>query len=94
MIDTRPQITSIQAEIVQHNRTVLVGPTASSVCNSCKSAGGLRRKDMRQRQVRFWEVCSTTGLIMVISQLVTLVRWRCKACGFTATQYPHFRPSV
>lgn len=94
MIDSSTQASSVRSAIVQHNRLMLVATSANCVCKSCQSTGCVRRKDMRKRAVRFWELCPKTAQLVVTSLPVTLVRWQCKACGYMATEYPDFRPSL
>lgn len=94
MIDTAAASALVRSQIVQHNRAALSSRPACSECPSCASKDWWRRKDMRQRGLWFLEWCKTVGQVVVTSQAVTLVRFKCKFCGFTATEYPHFRPSL
>lgn len=94
MIDVSAQASSVRSAIVQHNRLMQVATPAGCVCQSCQATGTLRRKDSRSRQLRFWEEWGPARQLAVVSLTVSLVRWRCTACGFTATHYPDFRPAL
>ena len=53
----------------------------------------MQRKDLRRRGLR-WLTLGPDGQAFVLMQHVILVRWKCKDCSLTFTQYPEFRPSL
>ena len=54
----------------------------------------MRRKDFRRRGLRYLSPCSLPNLLFVVTAYLILVRWRCKVCKFTFTDYPDFRPAI
>ncbi len=85
--------TSIQAQIVSHNLDV-ANARPPSCCKACHATDSYRRKDIRRRNLRFISNCVTTLQTVVMHQPILLVRWQCKKCKFTFTDYPDFRPTL
>lgn len=93
IIVTSSLIASLESRIGTHNRSVpnLTPPTTCKACLACHS---VRRKDFRRRVLRYLKSCRLTNMLVVVAQPLILVRWQCKVCKFTFTDYPDFRPSV
>lgn len=84
---------SIESQILTHNQAVTT-LTPPKTCKACLACHQMHRKDCRRRTINYLTPCSLTNLILVASAYLILVRWRCKACKFTYTDYPDFRPSL
>ena len=84
---------SIESRISSHNQSVpnLTPPT---MCKACQACHTMRRKDLRRRGLSYLMPLGLTNMVFVVTRYLILVRWRCKACRFTFTDYPDFRPTV
>lgn len=93
IIVTFSLVASVESRISTHNQSVpnLMPPTTCKACQACHT---VRRKDLRRRGLRYLTPCSLTDMLLVATQCLILVRWQCKVCKFTFTDYPDFRPSI
>ncbi len=90
IIVTSSRLTLIETRIGTHNHNV-ANSTPPAYCKVCLAACTLRRKDFRRRGLRYLSACHVTNQPIVVRQAIVLVRWQCKSCKFTFTDYPDFR---
>lgn len=93
IIVTASHFRSIESRIRTHNQAVstLTPPTTCKACLACHT---MRRKDFRRRGFKYLMPLGLTNMVFVVIGFLILVRWQCKACKFTYTDYPDFRPAV
>jgi hypothetical protein len=88
---------SIQSSIrprIGSNNLNVANSTPPSVCKACHCSGSVRIKDFRRRGVRYLDTSAASKQSFVVNEAIILIRWTCKACNFTYTDYPDFRPSL
>ena len=84
---------SLESQISIHNRNV-TNLTPPPTCKACQACHTMRRKDFRRRGLSYLMPLGLTNMVLVVTGDLILVRWRCKVCKFTFTDYPDFRPSL
>lgn len=77
-----------------HESNVDAAKCSKSICPACHAATGFTRKDVRRRKLRYLRLNPLTAILHVAIMAIRLVRWKCRLCKYTFTDYPDFRNPI
>lgn len=93
-IDSRLATIDMQAMLNVYNAQVDAGRCSRAACPACNAQDDLSRKDIRRRQLRYFDYDPKTKAWNVVVCKLRLARWKCGNCTKCFSDYPDFRPPL